>query len=100
MFLSALEGNVDNIILREAPISYLFDDRESVDFFSSGIFLPGFLNWGDVSLAAALCGKNISFINPVTISGKKIGESRLKEYQTEFERVRNICRQPGKTVFN
>ena len=97
LFYSVVEGNVDNIILRDAPISYLFDNRESVDFFSSGIFLPGFLKWGDISLAAALSGKNIIFINPVTISGQKINESRLIEYQTEFEKLRKICKQPGKT---
>jgi hypothetical protein len=98
LFLGAVEGNVDNIILRDAPISYLFDNRESVDFFSMGIHLPGFLNWGDVSLAAALSGKNITFINPVTMSGQKISGTRLKEYQTEFDKIRVICRQPGKTL--
>ncbi|HZK93866.1 MAG TPA: acetylxylan esterase [Prolixibacteraceae bacterium] len=100
LFLSAVEGNVDNIILRDTPISYLFDNRESVDFFSMGIHLPGFLNWGDVSLAAALSGKNITFINPLTMSGQKISGTRLKEFQNEYDKIRVICSQPGKTVFN
>ncbi len=41
LFLCATggEGNVDNIILRNAPVSYLFDNRESIDFFSMGIHL-------------------------------------------------------------
>lgn len=100
LFLSVVKGNVDNIILIDAPISYLFDNRESVDFFSMGIHLPDFLNWGDVSLAAALSGKNITFINPVTMSGQKISGTRLGEFQTEFETVRNVCMQPGRTFFN
>lgn len=100
MFLSASEGKADYLILREAPISYLFDKRESVDFFSMGIHLPGFLNWGDVSLAAALSGKNITIINPVTMSGEKIDGNRLKEYQAEFKDLRKISKQPGETVFN
>jgi hypothetical protein len=100
LFLSATEGNVDNITLRDAPISYLFDNRESVDFFGMGVHLPGFLNWGDVSLAAALSGKNITFINPVTMSGNAIGADRLKEFQTEYDNVRKMCRQKGKTSFN
>ena len=99
LFLGATKGNVNNIILRDAPISYLFDNRESVDFFSMGIHLPGFLNWGDVSLAAALGGKNITFINPVTMSGQKIGEPGLKEFQSEYDRIRAVCKQPGKTLF-
>jgi len=97
LFLSVVEGTVDNVILRDAPISYLFDNRENVDFFSMGIHLPGFLNWGDVSLAAALSGKDVTFINPVSMSGQKIKGTRLKEFQTEFDKIREICRQPGKT---
>ena len=100
LFLSALEGNVDNITLRDAPISYLFDNRESVDFFSMGIHLPGFLNWGDISLAAALSGKNITFINPVTMSGQKISGTKLKEFQTEFDKIKVMCKQQGKTLLN
>jgi hypothetical protein len=99
LFLSVVKGNVDNITLRNAPISYLFDNRESVDFFSMGIHLPGFLNWGDISLAAALSGKNVTFIDPVSMSGQKLSGNRLKEYKTEFESVRNKCNQPGRTFF-
>jgi hypothetical protein len=99
LFLSATGGNVDNIILRDAPVSYLFDNRESVDFFSMGIHLPGFLNWGDVSLAAALTGENVVFINPVTMSGGILSTERLKEFQTEFDNVRKICRKKGMTDF-
>ncbi len=100
LFCSVLNGNVDEIILRDSPISYLFDNRKSVDYFSMAIHLPGFLNWGDVSLAAALSGKKVSFINPVTMSGEPIKSDRLKEYKTEFDNLRVVCKQPGTTVFN
>lgn len=100
LFLCAIEGNINNIILRDAPISYTFDDRASVGYFSMGIFLPGFLNWGDISLAAALCGKDVSFINPLTMSGKKLSAEKLKEYKTEYDNIRKICRQQGMTTFN
>ncbi len=99
LFLSALEGNVDHLTLREAPVSYLFDTREGIDFYSAAVNVPGFLVWGDVSLAAALSGKNIVFIDPVTISGQKIAGNNLKEYQKEFETLRLNYRQPGNTVF-
>jgi len=99
LFLAATEGTPDNLILRNLPLSYLFDSRETVDFFSTGVNLPGFLNWGDVSLAAAISAINITMINPVTMSGKKLGGSKLKEYQSEFERLRNICNQSGTTIF-
>jgi len=99
LFLAALKGNIENATLQYAPVSYLFDNRDSVEYFSTAIHLPGFLNWGDVSLTAALSGKNITFINPVTMSGQKINEDKLKEYKTEFEQVRKACGEGGKTVF-
>jgi len=98
LFLGALEGNVDHLILREAPISYLFDTREGIDFFSMAIHLPGFLEWGDVSLAAALSGKNVLFINPVSMSGNAISGEKLPAVEAEFEKIRTLCHQPGKTT--
>ena len=99
LFLAATGGKVDDIILRDTPLSYLFDNQGSVDFFSMGIHLPGFLNWGDVSLAAALSGKNIRMINPVTMSGVKISESGLKEFNEEFTKLRSLSGKQGKTIF-
>lgn len=99
LFLSALEGNIDNIILRTAPASYLFDTRKGIDFFSSGIHLPGFLKWGDVSLAAALSCKNILFVNPVSMSGNAISGEKLPAVEAEFEKIRTLCHQKGNTVF-
>jgi N-acetyl-beta-hexosaminidase len=101
LFFADLKGEkVDNLVLRDVPVSYLFDTPEGLDFFSLGIHIPGFLEWGDVSLAAALSGKNINFINPVTMSGQKVKQSTLKEIQSEFEKLRSNCNQPGRTIFN
>ncbi|MEX2591765.1 MAG: acetylxylan esterase [Anditalea sp.] len=100
LFLCAIEeGNIDELTVRKAPASYLFDTREDIDFFSMGIHLPGFLNWGDISLATALAGKEITFIHPVTMSGNSINESALQEYQAEFEKIRRLCNQTGKISF-
>jgi hypothetical protein len=99
LFLSALEGNVDNIIMREAPVSYLFDTRKGIEFFSMGVHIPGFLKWGDISLTAALSGKNVLFINPVSMSGNPISGEKLTVAETEFEKIRTLCNQPAKTVF-
>jgi hypothetical protein len=99
LFLSAMAGNIDTLVLRDVPLSYLFDNRDSIDFFSMAIHLPGFLNWGDVSLATALSGKNITFINPVTMSGRKIEGSDLEKYKNEFEKFCRMCNQTNKVHF-
>jgi hypothetical protein len=99
LFLCAVEGNIDQVILQDAPVSYLFDNRNGVEFYSTGVHLPGFLTWGDVSLAAAVSGKNITFINPLTMAGQQLTANQEVEYQAEFEKVRKNCKQPGKTRF-
>ena len=100
LFLAATGGNVDDLILRDAPLSYQFDKSGSLDFFSMAIHLPGFLNWGDVSLAAGLSGKRITIVNPVTMSGQKISGNSLNAYKTEFAKLRGILKKQGETVFN
>ncbi len=99
LYLAALGGNLESVTLEDAPVSYVFDNRDSVEFFSTGIHLPGFLQWGDVSLATALSGVNTTFIHAVTMSGRLLTAERLKAYQDEFEKIRIYTRQPGKTVF-
>ncbi len=99
VFLAALGGKVDAMILRDAPISYLFDDRETVNFFSMGIHLPGILKWGDVSLAAALSGKDLTFIHPVTMSGRSVSGEELEHSKLEFGRIRKACGMEGVTSF-
>jgi hypothetical protein len=99
LFAGALEANVDNLILRKAPVSYLFDTRKGIDFFSMGIHLPGFLKWGDVSLAAALTSKDVLFINLVSMSGNAISNEKLSAVDAEFKKMRTRCHQSGKTVF-
>jgi hypothetical protein len=100
LFLAATGGNVDDIVLRDVPLSYQFDNGGSLDFFSMAIHLPGFLNWGDVSLAAGLSGKQIRIVNPVSMSGQKISGNSLNEYRTEFAKMRTKLKRQGETVFN
>jgi hypothetical protein len=76
----------------------LFDTRKGIDFFSNAIHLPGFLVWGDVSLAAALTGTNVVFIDPVSMSGNPIGKEKLSAFKAEFEKIRTLCHLPGTSV--
>ena len=99
LFLAATGGNVDNLTLRYLPLTYLFDNRENINFFSMAIHLPGFLNWGDVSLAAALSNKQVRVINPVSMSGERISDEALRDYIAEFAKVRKLSKQAGQTVF-
>jgi hypothetical protein len=101
LYLSVLKsGKVSSIKLHEAPVSYVFDTREGIDFFSMGVHIPKFLVWGDVSLACAFSDANIRFVNPVSMSGKVIAEDKLPLVKAEFEKMETLCHQQGKTVFD
>src|SRR5690606_10037226 len=93
------EGNMEGLTIRDIPLSYAFDSRETIDYFSMGIHLPGFLQWGDVSLAAALTGMDINVIDPVTMSGNNLTAKDLEEYKAEFKKVRDLCGETGKVLF-
>lgn len=99
LFYAATGGAADSIILREAPVSYLFDSRNGVDFFSSGVHIPGILNWGDISLVSALTGTNVRFIKPVTMSGNPVTGEKLMAAEEEFEKIRVSTGQSGTVVF-
>jgi hypothetical protein len=64
-----------------------------------GVHLPGFLQWGDVSLAAALAGKDVRFMRPVTMSGRALTAEDVKPYRAEFERVRKACGTSAAVTF-
>ncbi|HRE52763.1 MAG TPA: acetylxylan esterase [Flavitalea sp.] len=90
---------IESVTVRDAPISYLFDQRETINHFTMAIHVPGFLNWGDVSLASALAGKNITFINPLSMSGRPISGNELDQYKNEFQKMIRLSGQKGTVQF-
>lgn len=100
LFLKSAIGGVNKVILRNSPASYLFDNRENIDYFSMGIHIPGMLKWGDISLAAGIAGGEITFINAVTMSGNKLEGAELEKYSSEFENILNKCKNRGAVLFS
>ncbi len=83
--LSSVFGDkADKLILREMPLSYLFDKSGDINYFSMAIHIPDFLCWGDMSLATALSNKDIIFIDPVTISGRELSDNEIEEFKSEL----------------
>lgn len=99
IFFAALEpGKEGEVVARDSPLSYLFDSADGVDYYNMSVHIPGILEWGDVSLASALAGNRITFINPKTMSGKEVGNN-LQQYKSEFSAVRSKANRPGEAVF-
>jgi len=99
LILVALEKKPIDLNLRETPVSYLFDNRENIDFFSVAVNIPGFLRWGDISLAAAMSRGTIFFIDPVTMSGRKIAGAELEKWRLEFKNIRTVSKGEGNALF-
>jgi hypothetical protein len=99
LFLSALGGDADTVILRSSPVSYVFDERAGIDYFDMAIHIPGLLPWGDVSLVAALSGRSLIFINPVTMSGRPVTGRQLTACKSAFSRMGMLCKSGAAAVF-
>lgn len=79
LFLSVLTRDADQVILRDAPLSYLLSGGVT-DYYSMAIHLPGIIGWGDVVLAAAMSRAQATFITPRTISGSPLGADALQQF--------------------
>lgn len=99
LFYAALYKGKEQIVVRQSPVSYQFDKRESVDFFNMALHLPGILQCGDISLVCALAERPVVFEKPVTISGETITAEKLEEIKSEFEKVRKNYGQSGPVTF-
>ena len=77
----------------------MLDFREILEFYFMGIHIPGFLIWGDVSLAAALASKDITFIEPMTMSGHKPSDERLVKYREEYAMFEKLAGSKGMIRF-
>jgi hypothetical protein len=101
VFFAALHPEkVDSVVVCETPVSYVFDEREGIDYFSMAIHVPRILNWGDILLAAALSGKNIHFIHPVSMSGNQLNKEDIKMGEAEIRQFLDLYGTSGKTVFS
>ena len=100
LFLNAMgDKKFEEVTLREIPISYQFDNREHVDSFSLGIHLPGLLEWGDISLAAALSEGKVNIVKPLSMSGLEIDPSSLQAFKDEFAHVKKRLNNGGEIFF-
>lgn len=80
---AGLNKNVTNAVLRTSPISYMVDDRQGIDFFDMSRHIQGIIPWGDISLLTALSGiENITFQNPVSLSGRKISGTEWESFRS------------------
>lgn len=98
--LSSVLGNkADKLILRGMPMSYLFDKSGDIDHFSMAIHIPDFLLWGDISLAVAMSGKDIIFIDPVTISGRELSNKEIEGFRNEFNHFNSLPKKRSEVHF-
>ncbi|MBR2904456.1 MAG: hypothetical protein IKC08_01025 [Lentisphaeria bacterium] len=101
IFANALTDKVASVETIDSPASLLFD-MGSVDFTSKSPFvkflpgliyslvlaIPGFLKWGDISLAAALGKGKVVHTRPRTWDGTLLDSKGASAAAKEIEKVR------------
>ncbi len=63
------------------------------------IHLPGFLRWGDISLAAGLTSAQVQVSSPVKMDGSELSAAELKKIKMEFAAIREKCGRIGGCEF-
>ncbi len=100
LFAAALSKNIAGVELFQSPVSYLFSGKSiPPDFFSMAIHLPGFLNWGDISLAAGLAKAHVRFLSPVKMDGSCLSIAELKYFEKEFADIHRKCGKQKRCEF-
>lgn len=98
---NALSDAVCRVETVDSPASLVFDAR-TVSFTPAGPFvkflpgaiyslalsIPGFLQWGDISLLAALGGGKTDFTSPRTSDGSMLTASEIRIFRKEIAAVR------------
>ena len=56
--------------------------------YSLALSIPGFLQWGDVSLAAALGHGAVDFISPRTSDGTPLSKAEIQAMKKETVRIK------------
>jgi len=93
------KASIEDIITYDSPYSYKFDQREGVDYYNMAIHIPGFLRWGDISLAVALADAPVTFVNTRSMSGNIPSAKQLLSIKREFEFFEDRAHKKNKTEF-
>ncbi len=91
LFAAAAYGEIGDVTMYDAPVSYLFTGDKIPAYFNMALLMPGFLGWGDISLAAALAKCPVKMVNPVLYDGTKVCEIEYGIWQKEFDSMRKKC---------
>lgn len=101
LFANALSESFDSVELVQSPGSLLFDPG-NISFSGAGAFakflpgaiysvalsVPGFLRWGDISLAAVLGHGSVEFVSPRTSGGTPLTPAEIRKLRKEISDVR------------
>ena len=90
---AALSSGFEKVTVSGLPHTYVVTDTAPVQ--SMGIFVPGMLHWGDVSLMAALAACRLSVHEPVTPAGTPLKGAALSDWREE---ILGLARRAGTEV--
>jgi len=100
LFANVFSKDIDDVVAQDSPASLLFDHRTiqftlrpfTEPFLPGGIYSPalcihGFLQWGDISLAAALGNGAVQFVSPRASDGTKYSKKEIRSFAQEIEKT-------------
>ncbi|MBC6491479.1 alpha/beta hydrolase family protein [Flavihumibacter stibioxidans] len=100
ILLSALYPGIDELILCDSLVSYVYEEKPEVEYFNMSITLPGIIPWGDLVHAMALSHSKISITNPRNLHGKILTEDKKAALLEKYNLLATQYRSKGSLHFN
>ncbi len=100
LLFSAMDGKSVPVVMEKSPASLLFHRNAPPEYSAMVDYIPGFLCWGDVSLAAGLTGADVRFIDPVFSDWEPLDKEGMEKLRNEFDSVRRNCGSSGTVSFS
>ncbi|WP_293934927.1 alpha/beta hydrolase family protein [Sphingobacterium sp. UBA6645] len=97
---AALNNQIDEVETYDSPISYLVRKARLDSFYSQAIHIPSIINWGDLTLAAALAPADIRMYNLRDIAGDPLSQSDIAEVQGKITSIKTTQKSKSKVKLN
>lgn len=84
---AVLAGGFATVTVKDLPATFVVNGAPPT--YPHGIFVPGFLRWGDVSMLAALCPCPLTVHSLIAPEGKKLSPRKESDWRKEVAALRN-----------
>ncbi|MVZ65245.1 prolyl oligopeptidase family serine peptidase [Sphingobacterium sp. DK4209] len=97
---SALNKQINQVDTYDAPISYVVRKAKLDSYYSQAIHIPSIINWGDLTLAAALAQADIHMHSIRDIAGDTFSSKDIEAENAKIKTYKTAQKSKSKVLLN